>query len=419
MQRGLGRCIIRLQQTEHPEKYHDIILWGCRHNLAYDTQSEGTRSPYLYEMIQFYPDKSLFIETVKAAFRKTILKRDDLFTQSCRLLEYFAQDGFREAYAVLRKGYQELYQMILTGKVRRNRYGRFPAQENLEELCISLVRSEIWYGETGKAVTQRAERLYIRIVSDLGALCLQKGSFADETFEWFQACMDDSFGEKHALAVLRKQAEISREAAKYLGNLQTAQRRREEYRRQNRENNRQRAESYPDLADRRNCCQDADCLIRDAESNHTDLREAAFAALRVMQGEAVRRFALALYEKGERPADVVCMLASNYRKEDSEIIVTLVKRIPITYSNDADWHGVFGALLDLFNQENGEKLPRELLPYMYENGLCSFCREYILMRMEKAGMLTGDILEECMYDCNEDIREYAKKKLHGTKRSKA
>ncbi len=113
------------------------------------------------------------------------------------------------------------------------------------------------------------------------------------------------------------------------------------------------------------------------------------------------------------------MLASNYRKEDSEIIVTLVKRIPITYSNDADWHGVFGALLDLFNQEIGEKLPRELLPYMYENGLCSFCREYILMRMERAGMLTGDILEECMYDCNEDIREYAKKKLNGIKRSKA
>ena len=48
---------------------------------------------------------------------------------------------------------------------------------------------------------------------------------------------------------------------------------------------------------------------------------------------------------------------------------------------------------------------------MYQYTLCSFCREYVVKEMGRRRMLTRELLEEMQYDCNDDIREYADKKL--------
>ena len=74
------------------------------------------------------------------------------------------------------------------------------------------------------------------------------------------------------------------------------------------------------------------------------------------------------------------------------------------------FRSVFGDLLDLF-ETPGRGKPTELLLYMYRNTLCSFCREYVVREMGRRRMLTQELLEEMQYDCNEDIRKYADKKL--------
>ena len=51
MKRGLGRCVQELDHAENPEKYREIVLWGCMHDLSFDTQCEGTRAWYLRELI--------------------------------------------------------------------------------------------------------------------------------------------------------------------------------------------------------------------------------------------------------------------------------------------------------------------------------------------------------------------------------
>ena len=53
-------------------------------------------------------------------------------------------------------------------------------------------------------------------------------------------------------------------------------------------------------------------------------------------------------------------------------------------------------------------LYRLQLEYMYENTLCSCCRESIVKEMGSRYMLTDRILEECLYDSNEEIREYVR-----------
>ncbi len=48
---------------------------------------------------------------------------------------------------------------------------------------------------------------------------------------------------------------------------------------------------------------------------------------------------------------------------------------------------------------------------MYRNSLCSYCRERVVIEMGRRRMLTRALLEEMQYDCNEDIRSYAERKL--------
>ena len=103
------------------------------------------------------------------------------------------------------------------------------------------------------------------------------------------------------------------------------------------------------------------------------------------------------------------MLAVNYEASDKELFVQSVKQIPITYENGF-WHSAFFDVMDVFHAP-GKKKPKELLPYMYQNTLCSFCREDVVREMGRRHMLTRELLEEMQYDCNSDIRDYAGKKL--------
>ena len=76
MQCGLGRCIQELKTCDNIEKYRDIVLWGCTHNLAYDAQCEGTRSYYLYKLAKCYPDVDFFVDAVIPYFYKSIAQSD-------------------------------------------------------------------------------------------------------------------------------------------------------------------------------------------------------------------------------------------------------------------------------------------------------------------------------------------------------
>lgn len=93
MQRGLSRCILELKYTEHIEKYRELVLWGCSHELAYDAQCEGSRSFYLYEMIQLFPDAMPFLERAEKRMNQCIRDTGWEFSQNCQLLALFAGDG--------------------------------------------------------------------------------------------------------------------------------------------------------------------------------------------------------------------------------------------------------------------------------------------------------------------------------------
>ncbi|MDE6925493.1 MAG: hypothetical protein K2P59_09595 [Acetatifactor sp.] len=115
MMRGLGRCILELDQMEDVEKYREIVLWGCTHDLSYDTQCEGTRAWYMRELIRRFPDEKPFVDTVIRKLSQYRSKGGWEFSHYCELLSRFAWEGNRPAFSALWKKYGDEMDRIMYG----------------------------------------------------------------------------------------------------------------------------------------------------------------------------------------------------------------------------------------------------------------------------------------------------------------
>lgn len=103
-----------------------------------------------------------------------------------------------------------------------------------------------------------------------------------------------------------------------------------------------------------------------------------------------------------------------YESYTQEQFITELKNLKVTF-NENEWHSVYGDMEALFsNKLIKNKPPKSILKAMYETTLCSYCRESIVDLMSKNRVLTKEILEECLYDCNLDIVKLAEKKLNKT-----
>lgn len=458
MQCGLGRCIQELQSCDDIEKYRDIVLWGCTHNLAYDAQSEGTRSDYLYQLVKCYPDETPFVDAVIISLKKSSTKSGWDFLQFCRFLELSARDGNSSAANALYDQYQQMYGLLKEQK-RHLPQKMLPVLENFEDLCISIIHLP--------GTQEECESTYVSVVEDLGVLIADTFWFHTRSFVWFQTCAEDILGKRKTFQLVKKKARLSKYANAYLDFLT-----------QEKEETKLHTETYTtaanitateiyetlqqsklsdsttefsvlwtgimqrtgngtevkELADyyqketdlylrcrllhllgNRYSAQllNAQSVIADSQSNNPELRKNAFRALEYMKDDAIRDYALELFQKKKYSENIIYMLANNYHKEDYKILVSLVKSLPVTYHEDIYWHGPYSAVLDMFKKGGAGHPPKELLPYLYEHTLCSCCREYTLREMSRRRMVSRQLLEECQYDCNDGIREFAEKRLKG------
>ncbi len=454
MRRGLGSCAAALKnmQDEEKEKFQPLVLWGCSRDMAYDAQCEGCRSAYLHELILEFPDVEPFIDVITKRLFLCMGSTGWEFLQDCQLLAYFVSDGVRRAWHVLTKCYELLLE-TLSEKRNCAAYGQLRERNNFESLCIALV-SQCFEDR------ERREKLYQKVVRDLGFLAEDNELYDVSDFYWFQTVCEDCLGKKTVHRLLHR-ADADEHTKTYAHLMESYQNTWEEAWRQHRREEPETAEMLyglmrngeivgrmwtPVLA-RRWLNQDKDqevlqlagyyreendpevryqllrllatevCarmldltrLIEDSKSEHSELSRWAFEALAYRTDEKVRAYALELLQSGTHTARAVSMLAANYEDRDKELFVCAVKQIPITYGN-GEWHGVFKDVMDLFDTPGGKK-PKELLPYMYRNTLCSFCRECVVKEMGRRRMLTQELLEEMRYDCNQEIGRYADKKL--------
>ena len=452
MQRGLGSCVVELKKAENVERFMPIVLWGCARDMAYDAQSDGCRSFYLYELITHFADKTPFIDIVEKRLYLCMRSAGWEFAQDCEILECFASDGDLRSWDILRTCYKKL-RKILQGKRKQTESGRLPVAENFEHLCNAILG--VFYEEK-----ERVARLYQYFVNDMGMLIKNNALYSADSFCWFQAVSEKMLGKRMVSEILH-QTNTSEGIKEYLLSLEMCGEMREResaqrdknipktadeiYRRiktgekniqihfplwtrklmreGKQEEVERLAQIYKNEQDLKMRCTllqsltnefgawslEIPVLITDSKSTDTELADRALCALRHRKDARVREYAHILLQEGKHAARAVSMLVANYEDEDRELFVNAVKQIPVTY-RDRAWHDAFSDILHMLQGTTKHK-PKELLLYMYQNTLCSFCREYIVKEMGRRRMLTEELLEELQYDCNQDIQEYAKKKM--------
>lgn len=91
---GLGRAILTLK-TDDPQPYRNVILDACLHDLGFDTQIEGSRAPYVFDLINLSDEPAYYRVQILSALRT----ETDYWNlrQLFELARLFAQQGDREA----------------------------------------------------------------------------------------------------------------------------------------------------------------------------------------------------------------------------------------------------------------------------------------------------------------------------------
>lgn len=436
MQQGRGGCVLALKSEKNIEKYKDIVLWGCLHNLSYDTQCEGVRAEYVYHLTTFFCDEAYFVVPIIKAFASLPNRENDLFQHLSKLLSLFAKSGDEDALLAIKQKYDALYSILLN-KCTFDDYDF--ERDNFELLCIALRH----FGDTDNK---------FKIVCDLGQLIRENSHYDCDCFDWFCFCLENDFGKDGLQTFLSENSQKS-DAIKcfYESYLQLkvkkekAQRKRppkpvvvpsvEKIKNEVASTGRvapltkvrfSRLAEYDakkELAENAVAEVDLDkkaellsplfhdsfplpheIMIEYTKSEHERLQEVSLGILTNCQSGIVRDYAFSLLQAKKHKAHALRMLLCNYTPKDKQFLLDELNALKVTYRDECDWHTIGFTILDLCAKD--KELPKEFLFYIYNTTLCSCCRYAAIRELDKRQWLTPDIIEECRYDSNKNITEY-------------
>lgn len=414
--RGQGRCVKAAKANR--QKYFSVVLWACSHEVTFDTQCEGSRAWFVYQLIKCYDDKTPFLETASECLMNTRSSIGWKVHYLAELLNCFAADGEETAKQALWRKYEQLYSVLRARTRPKN--GMFHERDDLESLCKILAQEEV---------------SFLKIAEDIGRLYREKPSLYDGS-DFYELYLSKA---KRCLKTLERQAQKSENIAKYLRAGQAYEMEFEEIYKKNRnivpktgialsnllkkqadsETILKYAEVYLAQRDPEERAEalsvffrcpfplDPQPIIEDARSDCEKLKKTAWRALENIRHPLVREFSIKNLQNDLEAA--LPLFIVNYQEQDENLLVDIVKSIPVDFECTTIWHG---AQLEVLNMaDRGLKAPAELLKYIYESTYCSCCRERALRQMGKRRLLTDDVLQECLFDSHEDIRAYAKRCL--------
>lgn len=403
---GRGTCV--LAAREDPEKYREEVLWACRELVSFDTQCEGSRVLLIYELVRLYPDRSPFVRAACDALIACPSDGSWHVSSLAELVELFFQDGDQAAWKALMKKYRQLYhQMRHVGPPEDCVY--WVQRDDYERLAVIL-------GWCRSYATD--------IARDMGRLSLETEWLKDWDFDWFY----DTKARRY-LRSMTKAAKTDpllteffrvHETAWQEYEIQRAQRRSTRLPRDCRDEERVNAavEHYLSAVTPAEKIEalgafhwtaypaDPTPVIRDAQSEHENLHNTAWGVLGDIRHPAVRAFAMAYLQDEEDAFDTFC---TNYEKQDEPLLLSHLQSQTIDFEETTGWHGDQLSVLTMDKQQ--PPAPISALRFIFEHTYCSQCRADALRQLGCRRMLTPELLEECRFDSNDNIRAYARRCL--------
>ena len=413
LQRGLGSGFLAVR--ENPERYRDLVVRACGRNLSFDTQCEGTRAWYVYQLVCCFSDREAFRDLAVRRLREKKPDGSWDYAHFSELLTLFAADGDALAEAALWEKFEQLLAKLHT--FRRSCLAKSRARDSFETICVAL--------------SENAES-YARIAADIGGLFLLGRQYDAWDFLWLYHSKPRGVD-----AALRRSAASSEALQAYFASFDAMEQEQKRFRseikvqepdggrrlsvwlyRRAPEQAEARAEAYLAEAEPEaraaaleafSVCPyplDPRPILADAESEFPALRAAAWDALSRLRAPEVRSFAQAHLDKSKEA--VLYVLIRNYQPEDLEFWNRYLQALRIDCASESGWHGIHLALLELFEKDSGvEQPPKALLPLLYESTLCSCCRKRIVQHMRSRRMISAGMWEALQHDSSDEIRAIA------------
>lgn len=408
---GLGSAILYLKSHDYTP-YKDAILNACLHNITYDPQMEGYKTTYIMEIIELTQNVGFYREQILQA--TSAIDEDTDYHDARHLAELtsaFAKQGDNEAHQII--------------------YDVFNANLNGEDAlgASNIVEIDELEG-------------FVYIASKLGDLKQNGGDPRVDTY--FLWILEEIIGEEVAQNELEKLRQSNKFLDSYLNLVEQVR-----YERQHNhkvpnppqtyaefktapkkgnfdlahwggnatksdlelaahdlinENDPSKVASYLSLFRRVPFPLEPKLLFSLIEMRHPHLNIPAMtlSVLAEIEHPSIREFALDLINNDNYSGSAVRLLAQNYKEGDWDLIEILSENL-----NDTDqYHDFTRSVQDVF-EKNPVHFATQTLQNIYSNNPCSFCRSRNLEMLYEIDGLNSAMLDECRYDANLDIREWA------------
>ena len=427
---GIGSAIIELKKSPHRDKYKEVVLRCCLKDIGYDVQSEGTKGYYLYTAICALGCQNEFFNPIAESYMKRL--PHGLEQQLTDILQAYVWSGSEKAAEILRNKYNQLKENLMKQKSFPYRYCE---REQFEELMIVSMNLGHWES-------------FQRAVDDAGSIILARKDDLCSYYDWFLHCSESRFGKDRVWEYFNNK-NASPNVHAFVSKFQKVEQIRSNHQAEQKpvtlelllEEVQKHSLGQRPYGIMRYCMQfareagkeefiqlakyiesehdifvqtqflrvfarvdyplDIDFLISLAQSESSDLRQAAIAVLERLKDDRIHRLAIKLFESGDEESGL-SLLKNNWKKSDDLLIQKAVlKSRCVTHSMQMD-------LRDIFSKHRSASCG-DVLYHAYRNGECAYCRSGIVKAMGKNGVLADKVLIECQYDSYDETRRYSKR----------
>ncbi len=429
---GMGRAILYLQQHDS-DPYRDVILYTCLHNTAYDPQVEGTHAQYIFDVIQLTSDFEFYRDEILSALSQ--VDQQENWPDDYHLLDLaviFAMSGDERARQIIynlllihptsdlyfdalikldginglitlidkiwSSSQSERDDLVAYGSglldLLEKRDGADQTQYNLKELSNNnsfvkeFVDSVTLFQSDRSNHFQRKKRSQISY-HELKIWMSTSANFSNPPVEW-SLWGKYASDEDIALAaddLMLLQDEDVHKITLFLKMFQ----------------NRMFPLVPTRLIEWARQIDGRSIWLEDGIINY-EVRRALFAlnALELVMDWSVRDLALYLIETQNNAGRAVGLLGLNFVEGDWQIIEGLSQ----SNINHDDYHALGLNVLDLC-EARLSIYAVSTLNNLYEFSNCSRCRHRFVEQLAALNTLPDWIIEECKFDCNLDLRQWA------------
>ncbi len=415
LERGLGRTFLILKNSKNTDIYKDEILYGCLNNTSYDFATEGTRAYYIFSLLKQFNDMSYFENKIFEKFNnylsfsdfthlcdmllmiyyenknqialnkledkfKELITKNDIIEDDVIRLEYicinlskiYGLKKLRNLILKIDQKYNEIIKVddlywFYDSVIERNNKLKDFIQNNCINFKKIVFKDNNQYGEDNLKMFNLSE-----LINDL------KNNKNDKPFQFIKYKSILSTKDKDNLIDYYIKEKDINQKIKLLGIIK---------------------ELEIELP--------YDILINDYIIDNVELKTLIINCALLIKNKRVKDFGYKLLASDTYFPYGIMLISKYYEDNDYDTIYKYLTKIDISYCNHL-WHDVFSAVFKIFSIPN-INYPVYLLYFLYENTLCSFCREYYVRKMKKLKLLTTEIIEECKYDANYDIVRYVKR----------